>query len=99
MIGPEAPYEDRARHLRALYRQNKAEQREVSPGKLVVDPKQQAEQWRIVKAEYDRLFPEREIRLALILVNVWAEERELAGQRYDRAKQAWVDAEGDVVWD
>lgn len=52
-----------------------------------------------VKAEFERLFPEREARLDQILVSVWKEGRALAGQWYDYGRQAWRDAEGRVLFD
>ena len=96
MIGPDSPDIDKQRHLRALYRDNKPEQREVSPGKLVIDPAQQGEQWRIVSAEYERLYgePSRGGMLEHILKSAWIEERELAGQVRDRATQAWLNPDG-----
>lgn len=53
--------------------------------------------YRLVKAEFDRLFPNGGARLDQILVNAWKEGRELAGQRYDRTAQCWRDTEGRRV--
>ena len=79
MIGPDAPAEDKARHLRWLYRQTGGEKSaQVGP-------------------EYERLFPEREIRLDHILVDVWNEARRLAGWTYDRTAQGWRRADGSPV--
>jgi hypothetical protein len=49
-----------------------------------------------VKAEYERLFPEAEVSLA-ILVNVWIEARELAGWNYDCTAQFWGRADRSLV--
>jgi hypothetical protein len=86
---PDAPYELRARHVRWLYRRQKPEQRWTKNDKLIIDQAQQAEQWRLVKTEYERLFPKGEVPLAYILVNVWTEARELAGWNYDCTAQCW----------
>lgn len=51
----------------------------------------------IVKAEYERIFPDREIRLDQILVSAWKEGRELAGWTYDTSRQAWHRADGSLV--
>lgn len=52
-----------------------------------------------VRAEYERLFPERDVRLDQILVNAWIEGRELAGWNYDLARQCWRRADGSIVAD
>ena len=95
-MSPDAPFEDKARHIRALYRRHKPGQR-WSGNKLIVDQAQQAQQTRIVQAEYERLFPERDVKLERILVDVWIEARQLAGWTYDRAAQGWRRADGSPV--
>lgn len=55
------------------------------------------DQYRIVRAEYDRLFPEAEVRLDQILVNAWIEGRQLAGWTYDVGTQCWRRADGSPV--
>jgi hypothetical protein len=52
-----------------------------------------------VKAEYERLFPQQEIRLDQILASAWTEARELAGWAYDLGSQHWVRKDGSVVID
>lgn len=76
---PDAPFEDKARHLRRLYRQ--------TGGEKSVE----------VRPEYERLFPERDVRLDQILVSVWKEARELAGWTYDKTAQGWRRADGSPV--
>lgn len=79
MIDPTAPFDDKARHLRRLYRQTGGEKSvEVQP-------------------EYERLFPERDVRLDQILVSVWKEARELAGWTYDRQDHCWRYPDGSRV--
>lgn len=95
MIGPDAPDEEKGRHLRALYRQHKPGVT-WRGGKMIVDQAGQAEQWRMVKAEYGRLYGDAGSGhdLSRILTSAWTEERELAGQRYDYNRQAWFNADG-----
>lgn len=50
-----------------------------------------------VHPEYERLFPDREIRLDHILAGTWIEARELAGWRYDTAAHCWRRADGSRV--
>lgn len=84
-----APYQVKARYLRWLYRRRKPSSRWTATDKLIINQAQQAEQWRVVQAEYERLFPEAEVPLAYILVDVWTEVRKLAGWSYDYAAQCW----------
>jgi len=82
MIGPEADFGIKARHLRAMYRSG-------GPAESV--------RYATVRAEHRRLFPQGEERLDLILVDAWIEGHKLAGQRYDVTRQAWVGPDGKVV--
>jgi hypothetical protein len=52
--------------------------------------------WR---AEYKRLFPDRDVRLDQVLANVWREGRQLAGWQYDASLQVWHRADGSAVTD
>lgn len=74
-----ASYDDKARHLRRLYRQ-RGERGSAA-----------------VQAEYNRLFPEADVRLDQILVSAWKEGRELAGWTYDNTAQGWRRADGSAV--
>jgi hypothetical protein len=94
---PNASYEVKVRYLRRLYRQHKPSSRWTATDKLIIDQAKQAEQWRVVKAEYERLFTEAEVPLAYILVNVWTEARELAGWDYDCTAQCWRRADRSPV--
>ncbi len=98
-ISPDADFETKARHLRWLYRRHNPRLIRHSPGKLSIDQAEQEDQWRIVKAEYHRLFPgERDkLELSQILVNVWTEARLLAGWTYDYVAQAWFRSDGSRV--
>lgn len=70
-VSPADSHEDKARHLRALYRRNGGERASAA----------------VVGAEFARLFPAGEARLDHILVSAWTEGRELAGWTYDHASQ------------
>mgnify|MGYP001206612137 CR=1 FL=1 len=96
MIGPDAPFEDKARHLRALYRQHRPSAR-WRGNKLVIDQAEQALQMQLVEGEFGRLFPAGDARLDLILVDAWTEARKLAGQTYDYSRQTWVGPDGKAV--
>ena len=96
-MSPDDPFDHRARHLRALYRRTNPTQRRSERGFLVIDQAQQADQTRIVREAYDRLFPGSEVSLDQILVSVWREARELAEWRYDPQSQAWLRADGAVA--
>jgi len=100
MIGPDADYETKARYLHWLYRRHRPAAR-WSGNKLVIDQAQQAQQWRLVKAEYSRLFGEGRPRdeLGQILVSVWIEARKLAGWVYDSHTQCWRRSNGSPVVD
>lgn len=98
-VAPDADYATKARHLRWLYRRHNPRLIRHAPGKLCIDQAEQADQWRIVKAEYHRLFPGERDRLELsqILLDVWTEARLLAGWTYDVPSQQWLRADGSVV--
>lgn len=100
-VAPEADCETKARYLRWLYRRHEPRLIRHTPGKLSIDQAEQADQWQIVRTEYERLFPgERdELELAQILHTVWKEARHLAGWTYDRTAQCWHRADGSVVID
>jgi hypothetical protein len=88
--------EDKARHIRALHRRHKPSVIWNS-NKQIINQSEQAEQTRIVQAEYERLYPDREIPLGHILSTVHIEERELRGETYDSIRQRWLDANGERV--
>lgn len=92
--------EDKARQLRALYRQRQPAVR-WHGDKMIIDQAQQAEQWRIVRAGFERLYGRPSIagELERILTTVWTEGRELAGQSYDYARQAWIGPDGERIRD
>jgi hypothetical protein len=80
--------------LRALYR-------DLRPavmwryGKQILDATQQDAQWRAVKAEFQRLYPDgSQELLAHIISTAWVEEKELAGLRYDTGRQQWLNRDG-----
>lgn len=83
MTNPSSPFDDKARHLRAMYRK---------VGEAGRDKVQ--DEYRRLFGE-DR--PREE--LSQILVNAWIEGRELSGQRYDVTMQQWIGADGEVVRD
>lgn len=91
--------EDKARHLRALYRDNQPRTR-VANGKLLLSARDQDKQWQVVRAEFAKLYPDGSAdQLAQIISTAWIEERELKGQYYDYAAQDWRNADGSVVRD
>lgn len=92
--------EAKDRQLRALYRQHKPAVR-WNADKMIIDQAQQAEQWRIVRTEFERLYgrPSARGELERILTTVWTEGRELAGQTYDYARQAWIGPDGERAID
>lgn len=98
-VAPEADYETKARYLRWLFRRHNPRLIRHASGKRSIDQAEQQEQWRIVKAEYERLFPgERDKHeIAQILLDVWTEARRLAGWTYDFQSQCWRRADGSRV--
>jgi hypothetical protein len=57
------------------------------------------DQGRVVIGEYERLFPDCNVRLDQVLVSAWIEGRQLAGWQYDMPGQGWRRAEGSAVVD
>lgn len=99
MVQPSDPPDVKERHLRALYREHAPGGSINEFGKYVLDYAQAAEQRRIVRVEYERLYgePTRDGALERILTNAWIEARELAGERYCHTAQKWIAAdEADV---
>jgi hypothetical protein len=88
--------DDRPARIRALHRQHTPSV-SWNGNKQIINQSEQAEQTRIVQAEYERLYPNREISLGHILSTVHIEERELRGETYDTIGQRWLDAEGRKV--
>jgi hypothetical protein len=89
--------DDRPARIRALHRDNAPRQYLNVYGKLVIHQAEQARQTAVVQAEYERLYPNREIPLGHILSTVHIEERELRGETYDSIGQRWLDADGRKV--
>jgi hypothetical protein len=87
------------RRIRAVFRQHKPSVR-WNRDKMIVDQAEQADQWRAVQAEFERLYgrPSLGGELPYILKTVWIEERELRGERYDYGAQAWLSAAGDRIY-
>lgn len=82
LIGPEAEFDTKARHLRALYRDSGGE-----PS----FPRVKAEYHRLFPGERDKY------ELAQILSTAWTEGRALAGHTYDSGMQCWRDADGNRI--
>jgi hypothetical protein len=88
--------DDRPARIRALHRLHTPSV-SWNGNKQIINQSEQAEQTRIVQAEYERLYPDREIPLGHILSTVHIEERELRGETYDSIGQRWLDANGKRV--
>jgi hypothetical protein len=75
--------DDRARRLRAFYR----------------DSTRRGEPWIATKEHFRTLFGRDPARgeAEQMVVNAWTEERELRGERYDVGAQCWRDREGKRV--
>lgn len=100
MVGPDSTDDEKQRRIRWLYRRHRPQSRWTPSNKLIIDQAQQAEQLRIVQAEYVRLYGELDRdMLAHVLSNVWTEARELAGWTYDLTRQCYRRADGSVVVD
>ena len=92
--------QEKDRRIRALYREHKPSVR-WNRDKMIVNQVEQADQLQIAKAEFERLYgrPAEGLELAHILKNVWVEECELMGRRYDYVAQAWFGPDGERIWD